>query len=258
VTGEIQMSCDIVDRCHGSGARVSDLSNGDGRVATSSLAGLHEPWGRLQALTQEAQALAAANRELTARVASLEHQLDDAGRLTDDELIAQLPKRMSRALESAQEVAEELVGRAKHQEEVIRQRTDAYSTNMVSRAESEATAILRRAAEEAVRTVNDAKREAQAALDAAHARREKVLLQLQQRAEALEERVKHVRREHNQLVAAYQVVDRTLAEARSALRAAVVETAVIEDGVAGRGQRHPVRADAATVYDTPTQVPTRA
>jgi cell division septum initiation protein DivIVA len=180
-----------------------------------------ELWSRLRLATERGKALAASNRELAARVASLERQLAESGALSDDELLAELPRRMGRALESAQEVAAELVGRAQSREEHIRQQTDQQSAALISHAEAEATAILRRAAGEAVARVNAAKAEAQAVLRSAQARHDQVVADLQQQSAALEDRVIHLRRQHSRLGQAYDLVARTLEEARGALRASI-------------------------------------
>lgn len=174
-------------------------------------------WSRLRETTGQARALAAANRKLAARVASLERQLAEAGGLSDDELVAELPRRMSRALESAQEVATELVARARKREEAILLETDHRATAILTHAEAEATAILRRAAEEAVGRVAEAKAEASAIVSAARARYDEVHAHLQERSAALEDRVRQLHREHGRLVRTYEVLERTLGEAKSAL-----------------------------------------
>jgi vacuolar-type H+-ATPase subunit H len=175
-------------------------------------------WSRLRETTGQARALADANRKLAARVASLERQLAEAGGLSDDELVAELPRRMSRALESAQEVASELVTRAKKREEAILQETDHRARAIVTHAEAEATAILRRAAEEAVGRVEEAKTEAQAIVQAAHARYDEVLAYLEERSAALDDRVMQLHREHGRLERTYELLERTLGEAKVALR----------------------------------------
>lgn len=175
-------------------------------------------WSRLRETTGQARALAEANRKLAARVASLERQLAEAGALSDDELVAELPRRMSRALESAQEVAGELVTRARKREEAILQETDHRARAIVTHAEAEATAILRRAAEQAVGRVAEAKAEAQAIVQAAHARYDQVLAHLQERSAALEDRATQLHREHGRMARTYEVLERTLGEAKVALR----------------------------------------
>lgn len=178
-------------------------------------------WSRLRETTGQARALADANRKLAARVASLERQLAEAGGLSDDELVAELPRRMSRALESAQEVAAELVTRATKREEAILQETDHRARAIVMHAEAEATAVLRRAAEEAVGRVSKAKAEAQAIVGEAHARYDQVRAHLQERSAALEDRAMQLHREHGRMVRTYEVLERTLGEAKVALRTSI-------------------------------------
>jgi len=165
--------------------------------------------------------MAVMNRQLAAQVATLERQQVEAGRMSDDELVAELPRRMSRALESAQEVAEELVTRATKREAVIRQKTDQRASALISQAEAEATAILRRAAGEAVGRVSEAKAQAQAIVRAAQTHHDEVLADLQNQAAMLDERKRQLHREHNRLTSAYAVLERTFGDARAALRASV-------------------------------------
>jgi hypothetical protein len=223
----------------------------NGSRPPSTMAGIEdvdELWSRLRVATEQGKALSATNRELAARVASLERQLGETGALSDDQLLAELPRRMGRALESAQEVAAELVGRARHREEMIRQQTDQRCTALISHAEAEATAILRRAAGEAVARVNAAKAEAQAMLRAAHARHDQVVAELQQRSAALEEQEKHLQRQHSRLTQAYDLVGRTLDEARGALRTSMELTGA-PSGPATAGPLRVVTNDVPPVYD---------
>jgi cell division septum initiation protein DivIVA len=187
--------------------------------------GSDELWSRLRETNERARALAATNRQLAARVTSLERQLVEAGSLSDDELVAELPRRMTRALESAKDVAEELVSRAKNRDLVIRDETDRHCAALLSQAESEATAILNKAARDAVRRVNEAQARANAILASAYARRDQITAELQAQSEALEERVRELRRNHETFVRAYRLVDRTLNEARGALGVAMATAA---------------------------------
>lgn len=196
-----------------------------------------ELWGRLRAATNTANSLAATNRQLAGRVAALERQLAEAGALSDDELVAELPRRMARALESAQEVAEEVVGRAKMREGVIRRRTDDRVAALITQAEAEATAILRRAAEEAVGRVNQAKAQAQSIVRAAQAEQGRIYDELREQSARVEEQIAALRNNHGLLVQAYGVVERTLAEAKGALRAASEMAAAPHDSRDGDRER---------------------
>ena len=199
-------------------ANVSEAVDGRPRATMPAPPEAEGLWSRLRETTGQARALADANRTLAARVASLERQVAEAGGLSDDELVAELPRRMSRALESAQEVAAELVSRASKREEAILQEADHRAGAIVTHAEAEATAILRRAAEEAVGRVAEAKAEAHAIMRAAHARHDQVLAHLQERSAALEDRAMQLHREHGRLARTYEVLERTLGEAKVALR----------------------------------------
>lgn len=187
----------------------------------SGIDGVDELWSRLRETTNAAKALAATNRQLAAQVTSLRRQLGDAGDLRDDELVAELPLRMGRALQSAHEVAEELVSRAKKREELIRQRTDQRATALITHAEAEATAIVRRAAGEAVGRINDAKAQAESIVGAAHAHHDQVMARLRAASGVLEERVRQLHREHRRLAQAYEVIEETFAQAKAALGASI-------------------------------------
>lgn len=240
---------------------MTEIGNGNRRRSASpAIDGVDELWSRLRDATKEAKALATTNRQLAARVQSLERQLFDTGGLSDDELVAELPRRMSRALESAQEVAEELVGRAKKREEVIRQKTDQRANALIAHAEAEATAIVRRAAEEAVGRVNEAKAQAMSIMRTAHSRHDQVMAELQEQSGQLQERIRQLRHDHSRLVRAYEVIDRTLGEARAALQSAgemagdplVADgerRTATQNGSTPTGQLYAVKADGVAVYD---------
>ncbi|MEA2902561.1 MAG: hypothetical protein QOH36_2448, partial [Actinomycetota bacterium] len=187
----------------------------------SGIGDVDELWSRLRETTNAAKALAATNRQLVARVTSLERQLGDIGGLRDDELVAELPLRMGRALQSAQEVAEELVSRAQKREQMIRQKTDQRAAALISHAEAEATAVLRRAAGEAVGRINDAKAQGESIVRAAHAHHDQVMARLHEKSAVLEDRVRELHGEHRRLAKAYEVIEQTFAQAKAALQASV-------------------------------------
>lgn len=184
------------------------------------LTGLEEPeelWERLKEATAEAQALAAANRKLVTRVQVLERKLSEVGGLTYDELVAELPKRMTRALESAQVVANEIVSRARKHDAAIRQQASEAAADIVRQAESRAAGILRDATTQATAHIVSAEGKAQEIIRAAHARRQEILAGMRTEAEALQQRIQGLRRNQDRLLQAYEVVAGTLAEARRAL-----------------------------------------
>jgi len=184
------------------------------------LTGLEDPeelWDRLREATTEARVLAAANRKLDAQVQMLERQLSEAGALTDDELVAELPKRMSRALEAAQGVATEIISRAKKREVVISQNAEESARAIVQQAEAQASNILMRTTEEAAVHMAKAEAEALDLVGSAHDRRTKILADLEDEVTMLDQRLRRLRKDQARLARAYEVVERTLAESRAAL-----------------------------------------
>ena len=184
------------------------------------LTGLEEPdelWERLKEATTEAQAQAATNRKLASRVQMLERQLSEAGGLTDDELVAELPKRMTRALESAQAVANEIVSRARKQEHAIRQDAAQAAAAIVQQAETRAAAIMSSATTQASAHIMSAEERAQEIVQGAQGRRREILAGMKREAEALQQRVEDLRRTQDRLLRAYAVVETTLSEGRRAL-----------------------------------------
>ncbi len=186
------------------------------------LTGLEEPeelWERLKEATAEAQAQAAANKKLVARVQVLQRKLSEVGGLTDDELVAELPKRMTRALESAQAVANEIVSRARKQEAAIRQEAAEAAADIIRKAESKAAGIVSNATTQASAHIVSAEGKAQEIIRTAHVRRQEILGEMKAEAEALQQRLEGLRRNQARLLHAYGVVESTLAEARKALSA---------------------------------------
>ena len=184
------------------------------------LTGLEEPeelWDRLRETTAEARAFATANRKLEAQVRALERQLSEAGALTDDELVAELPKRMTRALEAAQGVATEIISRAKKREAVIGHRAEESARSIVQQAEAEASSIVMQATKDAAALIATAEAEALDLVGSAHDRRTKILTDLEDEVKTLEQRRRRLRKDQSRLVRAYEIVERTLAESRAAL-----------------------------------------
>lgn len=184
------------------------------------LTGLEEPeelWDRLQEATAEAQNLAASNKKLAARVRLLERKLSEVGSLTDDELVAELPRRMTRALESAQGVANEIVQRAKKHEATTRQKAAESAAAIVQQAEGRAAQIMNDAKEKSAAHVASAEAKALDIIGSAHARRKQVLSELEEEALKLEQRLTRLRKHQARVLQAYDVVERSLVEARAAL-----------------------------------------
>ena len=188
-----------------------------GRLQLTGLEESEELWERLKEATAEAQAQAAANKKLAARIQVLERQLSEVGGLTDDELVAELPKRMTRALESAQAVAREIVGRARKHEATIRQEASERAADIVRQAENQAASMLSNAATQVSAHIISAEGKAQEIIRAAQARRKQVLTDMEREAQALQQRIDALERNQSRLLRAYEVVERTLAEARRVL-----------------------------------------
>lgn len=187
------------------------------------LTGLEEPeelWDRLKEALAESQRLAAANKKLSARVQVLERQVSEVGGLTDDELVAELPNRMGRALESAQGVARDIVRRARKNEAAIRQNAVESAAEIVREAEGQASAYMERAVAEATAHVAKAEESASEIIGSARRRRKEILSELQNEALTLQEQIKVLRRDQTRVLHAYDVVERTLVEARRALHQA--------------------------------------
>lgn len=185
------------------------------------LTGLEEPEELLERLNEaraESQSLAQVNKKLRARVRMLERQLAEVGGLTDDELVAELPKRMGKALESAQDVASEIVRRARSTEAVIRQKAAESAADIIRKAEEQASLLVDRTTKEAAAHIAKAEAEAQAIVEAAKKRRKDVLAEMEDEASRLQQRLAILRRDEARVVQAYEVVERTLVEARRSLR----------------------------------------
>jgi cell division septum initiation protein DivIVA len=184
------------------------------------LTGLEEPeelWDRLQEATAQGQALSTANKKLAARVRVLERQLSEAGGLTDDELVAELPRRMSRALESAQGVAGEIVRRARKYEASLRHKAAEEAGVIVRQASNEATAIVNQARAEAAAHISAAQAQALDIIGGAENRRTHVVARMEDEVVQLQQRIRVLRKGQARLVHAYDIVERTLHEAGRAL-----------------------------------------
>lgn len=183
--------------------------------------GLEEPdelWERLKEANEQVKSLGTSNKKLSARVRVLERQLSEVGGLTDDELIAELPRRMSKALESAQGLGNEIVRRASEREVMIRQKALTDAADLRQQAEAEAADIRARAGTDAATYIAAAKVEAQRVVAAAQNRRDEVLFGLRAQAEEMERQIAVLREQRTRLAGAYDIVERTLAAAKAALR----------------------------------------
>ena len=174
-----------------------------------------EVWGWLQRVAQEFEALRTRNRSLVARVNELEHQLSERRRLTDEQLLAELPGRTARALRSAQEVGDEIVQRATERAELMAREADEQAAQVLQRAESGARTILREAELDAEAQVEAARSAGKDIVVQARALRERILADLATRRAALEDEIERLQVGRDQLLDAYFAVKRTFDEATS-------------------------------------------
>ena len=184
------------------------------------LTGLEEPeelWERLREANDQVKSLSATNKKLSTRVHVLERQLSEVGGLTDDELLAELPRRVSKALESAQALGSEIVRRANEREAMILQKALTAATEVRHQSEAEAVEIRARASKDAATCIAAANAEAKRVVASAHDRRDEVLFSLRESAAELERQISVLQERRTRLAGAYDVVERTLAEARAAL-----------------------------------------
>ena len=172
-----------------------------------------EVWGWLQRVAQEFEALRTRNRSLVARFNELEHQLSERRRLTDEQLLAELPGRTARALRSAQEVGDEIIQRATERAALIAQESDEHAAESRRRAEAEAGAILREAELDAEAQVEAARTAGKDLVMQARALRERILSDLAARQAGLEDEIEGLQVGRDELLDAYFAVKRTFDEA---------------------------------------------
>jgi len=221
--------------------------------------GLEEPeelWDRLNDATAQVQALSASNNSLTARVRQLERQLSEVGGLSDDELVAELPRRMIRALESAQGVAAEIVRRAHQQEAAIVDKANVSAAELWKKVQADAEDIRRRTTADAAGHLAAANAEAQRIVSDAHARRDQIVTQFREQSAKYEQHIRLLQDHHAHLAKAYDVVERTLTQARHAL-AGGTDDGIVQPppgrpellGPAGKagGRKHPALSNGAAV-----------
>ena len=174
-----------------------------------------EVWGWLQRVAQEFEALRTRNRSLVARVNELEHQLSERRRLTDEQLLAELPGRTARALRSAQEVGDEIVQRATERAALIAREAEEQAAGVRHAAETEAAAILREAELDAEAQVDAGRAAGKDLVMQARALRERILSDLAARQASLEDEIERLQVGRDHLLDAYFAVKRTFDEATS-------------------------------------------
>jgi|GEM_PF-4240243 len=187
------------------------------RFTLTGLEGPEELWERLRETNAEVEALAARNDKLTAEMDALRRRLRGAGGLTDEELAAELPLRMTRNLAAAQEVAADLVEQARNDVMLIRLDADQVASQIVGAAKAEAARIVRGTLAEAEAQLVAAKTQANEVVRAAHAQRSQIVAELDERSARMQAERHRLQEYRQRLEQAYDQVARTLAEARAAL-----------------------------------------
>ena len=174
-----------------------------------------EVWGWLQRVAQEFESLRARNRDLMLRVGELEQHLSERRRLTDEQLLAELPGRTARALRSAQEVGDEIIQRANEQAAAIAREAAELAAEARRSADADAKSILRDAELDAEAQVEAARAAGKDIVMQARAVRERILADLSARQAALEEEIERLQAGRDHLLDAYFAVKRTFDEATS-------------------------------------------
>ncbi len=191
------------------------------RLRRFTLTGLESPeelWDRLRESTAEVDDLVARNTELDTELQALRRRLRGAGGLTDEELAAELPRRMTRSLAAAQEVAAELVDQAHNDVMLIRLNADQVASQVVGAAKAEAARIVRGTMAQAQAHLAAAKAQSNEILREAHGQRSQIVAELDERSARMQAEKQRLHEYRQRLEQAYDQVARTLAEARAALR----------------------------------------
>ena len=191
-----------------------------------------EVWGWLQRVAQEFESLRARNRDLMLRVGELEQHLSERRRLTDEQLLAELPGRTARALRSAQEVGDEIIQRANEQAAVIEREAAELAAEARRSADADAKSILRDAELDAEAQVEAARAAGKDIVMQARAVRERILSDLAARQAALEEEIERLQAGRDHLLDAYFAVKRTFDEATSTFANAEPTAAAAADAAA--------------------------
>ena len=194
-----------------------DAHAGVPRFTLTGLEGPEELWDRLRESNAALEDLAARNDELTTELQALRRRLRGVGGLTDEELAAELPRRMTRSLAAAQEVAADLVEQANNDVMLIRLNADQLASQVVGGAKAEAARIVRATMAEAQAQLAAAKTQSNELLREAHAQRSQILAELDDRSARIQAERQRLHEYRQRLEQAYDQVARTLAEARAAL-----------------------------------------
>lgn len=140
--------------------------------------GEDDVWDWLKRVTVEFDALRVTNAKLATRVQQLERMTGGVGALSDEEFLAELPNRMSKALRSAQQVGQEIVKQATSRETAVLQRAAEEAAEIRRDANAQAREVLERASQDARNRLEEARRFGKELTAQAEAQRDHVLAEL--------------------------------------------------------------------------------
>ncbi len=172
----------------------------------------HEVWDWLKRAAAEFETVRVANERLKARVYQLERLQGGADRLSEEELVAELPKRMTRALQSAQHVGQEIIQRSQYQAQQLLRQAKVEAEEIRHQAEAEVRDGLASATSAARDLVHDAHDQANELIAQAKARRQRLLADLENRRRALEQDIERLSAHRNDLLLAFDKVRTALEE----------------------------------------------
>lgn len=142
--------------------------------------------GWLQRMAAEFDELQTVNAKLVARIQELERMTVGVAALSDEELLAELPTRMSRALQSAQSVGQEIVKQARDREAALLQRAAEESAEIGRSAHADAHDLRQQAADEARARLEEAGKRAEEIASQARSQRKRVIAELEARRVSLD------------------------------------------------------------------------
>lgn len=197
------------------------------RFKLSGLESPEELLDRLRESDEEIESLADRNAQLAAELDAVRRRLRGAGDLTDDELMAELPQRMTRNLAAAQDVADEMVERAKNDAMIIRLNADQVAAQMLAGAKAEADRIVRGTIAESQAQVGAARTRGNELLRTAHAERSQLLADLDTLSARATLEHQSLDAHRHRLEQAYEQVAAALADARAALAAGAEQSSPV-------------------------------
>ncbi len=186
------------------------LHNGALPFPEAGTEGEHDVWNWLKQVTVEFDALRVTNAKLVSRVQQLERMTGGVEALNDEEFLAELPNRMSKALRSAQQVAHEIVKQATSREAALLQRATEDAAKIRREANAEARRLLERAAQDARAQVEEARRGAEEVAARAQAHQDHVLAELAAERSDLEREWERLETDRTYLRQVFVAVKRSL------------------------------------------------